>query len=56
MKEVEFEWQTFLEDDCSWDALFVRINHGEWMLAKSTFNTEDQEHILEIINDDTGNW
>lgn len=46
---VEFEWQTFNEDDESWDALFVRINEGKWKLAKPIFHTEDEETIRNII-------
>lgn len=55
--KIEFEWQTFEEDDCRWDALFVRINEGKWMLAKPTFNTEDKELIKEIIKSNgQANW
>lgn len=47
--EIEFEYEEFLEEDDKWGALFVRINGGKWHLAKSTYNTEDQEHIIELI-------
>jgi hypothetical protein len=54
---IEYQWERFEEDDCYWDALFVRINGGKWMLAKETFNTEDKELIEEIVKSyDTGNW
>lgn len=42
---LKFEWQTFFEDDCSWSALFVRINGGRWMMAQEHFGTEN-EHII----------
>ena len=54
---IEFEWETIEEVDCDWSALFVRIDKGNWVLAKAAFNTEDQEHIIELIKSNgTGNW
>lgn len=47
---IEFEWEEFKEDDNTWDALFVRVDGGKWMLASSKFGTEDQEKIKLIIN------
>ncbi len=47
--KIEFEWETFFEDDDVWQALFVKVNDGSWHLAKSAYNTEDQDHIIELI-------
>lgn len=55
--KIDFQWETFYEDDCSWEALFVSINDAPWHLAKAHYNTEDQEHIIEIITaNDSGDW
>lgn len=47
---LELEWEEFLEDDCSWFALFARINGGRWFLAKEYFGTED-EHLIRACFD-----
>jgi hypothetical protein len=49
LPKIEFEIEKFIEDDNDWDALFVSINDGPWHLAKSTYNTEDKDHIIELI-------
>lgn len=57
--KIEFEWEKYEEEDCRWEALFVRVNDGRWMLAMPNFNTENTEEIRQIILNDkksyTGN-
>jgi len=53
---VEFETETFLEEDDVWDALFVRVNSGKWMMAMPNFKTEDRQEIINIISNDPRNW
>jgi hypothetical protein len=47
---IEFEWDTFLEDDNKWDALFVRINGGRWLMAMPNFGTENITTIRDEIS------
>lgn len=53
---VEFETETFLEEDDVWNALFVRVNSGKWMMAMPNFKTEDRQEIINIISNDPRNW
>lgn len=46
---IDFLWEMFYEEDCSWSALFVRVNKGRWCMAKPIFGTEKVEEIIPII-------
>ena len=46
---VLFEYQTFPDDEKTWDALFVKIDDGPWHMADVHYNTEDEAEILSII-------
>ena len=54
--KIEFEWETFKEDDTSWNALFVKINNGRWLMAKPKFGTENIREIENIILSDPERW
>ena len=54
--KIEFEWLTFDEEDNSWDALFVKINDGRWLMAKPNFGTENIREIENIILNDPEKW
>ena len=54
---IEFNWEEFLEEDCSWSALFVRINNANWFMAQPAFGTEDIEKIKSsILNNPRYYW
>jgi hypothetical protein len=48
---IQFEWNTFREDDCEWDALFVKVDDGPWYLAQQKYGTENQEYIEKFIRE-----
>jgi hypothetical protein len=50
---IEFKWETFLEDDCSWDALFVKTHTKDWHLAEHHYGTENEDDIRRIIKSDS---
>lgn len=52
---ILFEWETFREEDYEWTALFVKVNN-KWYMADTTFGTEDQEKIIEIIYNGNREW
>jgi len=53
---IEFETDTFHEDDNTWYALFVRVNGGRWKMAMPNFKTEDKQEIINIISNDRRKW
>lgn len=46
---IEFQYEEFLEDDCSWFALFVKIDDKSWHMAQPNYGTEDKEKIIKQI-------
>lgn len=48
---IEFEWQSFKEDDDSWEALFVKTLDRDWHLASQEYGTENEQEITRIINE-----
>ena len=51
--EKLFEYETFYDEDNSWEALFVYYQ-GRWRMAQPCFGTEDKELITKLIN--VGEW
>lgn len=47
--KIEFDEETFYEDDDVWSTLFVKIGNGDWHMAKPRYNTEDKAEIINII-------
>ena len=47
---VEFEWETYAEDDHSWDCLFVSVDGGPWKIAENEFGTQDTQAIRRMID------
>ena len=47
--KVEFQWETFYEDDNVWNCLFVRFDNTRWFCASQHFGTENEEEILQIL-------
>lgn len=51
--DIQFEWDTILEEDKSWDALFVLLN-GQWRSTQVLFGTEDKEEVIKKIKENEG--
>jgi hypothetical protein len=49
---IEFDEDTFLDDDNVWSTLFVKINGGDWIMTAPRYGTEDKEKIIKIIRDE----
>lgn len=48
--KIEFEEETFLEDDDVWSTLFVKIDGGDWQMAESKWGTEDKQELITLIH------
>ena len=46
--DIQFQYDTFYEEDDTWTALFVCYN-GTWVMAQPIFGTEDKELIKEML-------
>jgi hypothetical protein len=47
---IEFKWEEFIEDERSWDALFVKTDNKDWHMAEPNYGTEDKEEIIKLLN------
>lgn len=54
--KIEFEWDTILEEDCSWNALFVRIDGSRWIMTQPNFNSEEPLEVLKKIAEKPEHW
>lgn len=48
--KIEFDEETFLEDDDVWSTLFVKINGGDWHMAQPLYGTEDKAEVINILH------
>lgn len=54
--KIEFEWDTYEEDDDEWEALYVKIDDGRWLMTEVYFNCEDEGIIRTSINENPEHW
>ena len=48
--KIQFEEETFFDNDDVWSALFVRINDGDWHMTQPRYGTEDKLEVTNIIH------
>jgi hypothetical protein len=46
---IEFQYETFQDEDNSWEALFVKTPDRDWHMAEPNYGTEDKLMITNII-------
>lgn len=47
---IQFHWEKFLEDDDTWEALFVKTTNKNWHLAQQHYGTENEEEIRKLLS------
>ena len=46
---IEFLMDEFFDEDCSWNALFVKTDNRDWHMAQPNYGTEDKEEIIKQL-------
>lgn len=47
--KIEFDEETFLDDDNSWSVLLVRIDDGDWHMTQPLYGTENKLEVTNVI-------